>query len=233
MTADVQTHLARRVQGAHIRRPPYPHIYVENVFPASFYDQIQQNIPDPAAMRPLAEVRPVKGYDERFILDPRGEMEGVTESQREFWRGVTDLLRTGGFRQTMLQKFQPFLKDRFKGKSISVSDEVFLVQDITKYALGPHTDAANKVITVLFYLPVDRSLERHGTSIYQPKDPAFACPGGPHYPFDGFDRVKTMPFVPNSMFAFVKGDKSFHGVEPVTDPNVRRWLLLYDIKLAA
>jgi hypothetical protein len=38
-----------------------------------------------------------------------------------------------------------------------------------------------------------------------------------------------MPFVPNSLFVFLKTDRSFHGVEPVTDPDVRRWLLLYDI----
>ena len=30
--------------------------------------------------------------------------------------------------------------------------------------------------------------------------------------------------------AFVKSDIAFHGVEPVTEPDVRRWLLLYDIK---
>ena len=39
-----------------------------------------------------------------------------------------------------------------------------------------------------------------------------------------------MPFRPNSMLAFVKSDNTFHGVEPVLDPDTRRWLLLYDIK---
>jgi hypothetical protein len=87
------------------------------------------------------------------------------------------------------------------------------------------------VITVLFYLPRDRSQAHMGTSIYQPKNPEFVCPGGPHYGYSDFNRVATMPFLPNSMFAFVKGDRSFHGVEPVTDPDVRRWLLLYDIRL--
>jgi hypothetical protein len=31
------------------------------------------------------------------------------------------------------------------------------------------------------------------------------------------------------LFVFFKTDNSFHGVEPVTDPNTKRWLLLYDI----
>jgi hypothetical protein len=45
----------------------------------------------------------------------------------------------------------------------------------------------------------------------------------------GFLKLTTMPFKPNSLFAFVKGDNSFHGVEPVTDPDTKRWLLLYDV----
>jgi hypothetical protein len=38
-----------------------------------------------------------------------------------------------------------------------------------------------------------------------------------------------MPFKPNSLFAFVKSDHTFHGVEPVVEPDVRRWLLLYNV----
>ena len=38
-----------------------------------------------------------------------------------------------------------------------------------------------------------------------------------------------MPFLPNSLFLFLKTDASFHGVETVGDPDCRRWLLLYDI----
>jgi len=38
-----------------------------------------------------------------------------------------------------------------------------------------------------------------------------------------------MPFVPNSLFCFLKTHNSFHGVEPVGDAHCKRWLLLYDI----
>ena len=44
--------------------------------------------------------------------------------------------------------------------------------DLTNYALGPHTDAVSKVVTLLIYLPQDDSQARYGTSIYAPKDPA-------------------------------------------------------------
>ena len=38
-----------------------------------------------------------------------------------------------------------------------------------------------------------------------------------------------MPFLPNSLFTFVKTDNSFHGVEPVLDADCKRWLLLFDV----
>ena len=85
----------------------------------------------------------------------------------------------------------------------------------------------------LFYLPRDESQSHLGTSIYVPEDAGFACPGGPHHPFELFRRVYTMPYVPNTLFAFLKTQNSFHGVEPLTGAAVRRDLLLYDIKVAA
>jgi len=40
-----------------------------------------------------------------------------------------------------------------------------------------------------------------------------------------------MPFLPNTMFAFVKTDHSFHGVEPIVDAGISRYLLLYDLRV--
>jgi len=64
-----------------------------------------------------------------------------------------------------------------------------------------------------------------------PKDRRFTCPGGPHHRFDGFDRMLTMPYLPNSLFAFFKTKNSFHGVEPVNDAGAQRNLLLYDLRI--
>jgi hypothetical protein len=222
--------LAYKTLNAPLRTYPYPHVFVPEVFPAEVYAEIQRNIPDPAAMIPIEQARPIQGYKERFVQDISGPMEGLTEAQRGFWQAMAAELLGGGMLEVMVNRFRPFIDRRFQGASIDLRDESLLVEDITNYALGPHTDAPSKVVTVLFYLPRDNSQAHLGTSIYSPKDPTGRCPGGPHYPFEGFDRVATMPFLPNSMFAFVKSDVAFHGVEPVKEPDVRRWLLLYDIK---
>jgi hypothetical protein len=105
-----------------------------------------------------------------------------------------------------------------------------VVQDRTNYVLGPHTDSPLKVVSFLFYLPADAALPHLGTSMYVPKDPSFTCPGGPHHAFENFDRLLTIPYVPNTLFGFMKTPNAFHGVEPITDENVERALLLYDIK---
>jgi len=133
--------------------------------------------------------------------------------------------------QVMMQKFQPYVQSRFRGNlnGIKFYDEAYLVEDITNYNIGPHTDSPVKVITLLFYLPKDESQLHLGTSIYIPKDRNFRCGGGPHYPFEWFERMASMPFRPNSLFTFVKGDNSFHGVEPVRDADCKRWLLLFDV----
>ena len=218
------------IANAPLRAFPYPHIYVPEVFPPALYAELQANIPDPAAMIPIAEARPVKGYEERFVLDLADTGDRLTAGQRAFWSGLQGLLLGGGLKGVLMNKFAAEVQRRFAGQTIRFAEETLLVQDITRYALGPHTDALAKVITVLFYLPPDARQSHLGTSLYMPKDRARRCPGGPHYGYEDFDRVATMPFLPNSMFAFVKTDQSFHGVEPVTDPDVRRWLLLYDIK---
>jgi hypothetical protein len=40
-----------------------------------------------------------------------------------------------------------------------------------------------------------------------------------------------VPYVPNALFAFMKTPNSFHGVEPIAEPEVRRDLLLYDLRV--
>lgn len=231
MYSDAELQLAYKVGNVPFNMFPYPHFYVPDVFPADFYRQIQQNLPDPDAMLPIEQVRKVKGYKERFVFGMEDEhLATLPAGKRAFWQDLRSWLVGANFQSLVLRKFQPFIDQRFAGKSdVQFSDEALLVQDITNYKLGPHTDTPRKVITMLFYLPPDDSQCHMGTSLYLPKDGEFTCPGGPHHDRENFVRLHTNPFLPNSLFAFFKTNNSFHGVEPVADPGCRRWLLLYDI----
>jgi hypothetical protein len=231
MYSDAELSVAYKFANAPLLDFPYPHFYVPDVFPADYYARLQANIPDPSLMTPIGEARPVKGYNERFVLDiakPEGQAL-LPPHQREFWQEFSSWLCSDRFLSIVIAKFRPLIEHRFGKTPPPLYSDALLVEDITKYALGPHTDAQKKVITMLFYLPKDESQSHLGTSIYVPKNPRVRCKGGPHYPFEHFLRMQTMPFLPNALFGFFKTDNSFHGVEPVTDPDTKRWLLLYDI----
>jgi len=235
MSSDVSLHVLYRIANVPIRPFPFPHILVHDVFPEHFYKELLERIPPKEAFTTLKALGRVgSAYsDTRFVLKlVPDKLSAVAEPFRTFWDGVASWLLGGAFGSMVVPKFGEFLEQRLGNLAEqSFYDEALLVQDYTNYALGPHTDAPSKVLSFLFYLPSDDSRPHLGTSLYLPKDPNFLCPGGPHYSFDRFRRVYTMPYVPNTLFAFLKTHNSFHGVEPVTDPNVRRDLLLYDVRL--
>jgi hypothetical protein len=230
MSSSAELQLAYKVANAQLNLFPYPHFYIRDIFPDDFYRELQANLPDPADMAPIEKVRPVKGYKERFVMELGGEqVAALPEAKRNFWNGLNAWLVSNRFGELVISRFGPLINQRFQNAQMKLYDEALLIEDITNYSLGPHTDSPRKVMSFLFYLPKDESQRHLGTSIYVPKDRSFRCPGGPHYPHANFERMSTMPFLPNSLFAFFKNDVSFHGVEPVKDPDCRRWLLLYDI----
>jgi hypothetical protein len=235
MSSDVSLHVLYRIANAPIQPFPFPHILVRDVFPEDYYQELLDRIPPKEAFTTLKALGRVgNGYpDTRFVLPLAPNMlSAAAEPFRSFWSEVASWLVGGSFGSMVLPKFGEILEQRFGNLATQAFyDEALLVQDYTTYALGPHTDTPSKVLSFLFYLPADDSRSHLGTSIYLPKDPNFLCPGGPHHDFDLFRRVYTMPYVPNTLFAFLKTENSFHGVEPVTDAAVRRDLLLYDIRV--
>ena len=226
-------HAEYRIANAPVQPYPYAHFYLRDVFPQDFYAELQRQLPDAQALDRLGQWGRAQGYPERSIMKLGGERPAaLSEAQHLFWRRLAQWAFSGRLGSLVLGKFNAIVEQRLKDMAdMEVSDELLLVHDRTRYSLGPHTDSPVKVVSLLFYLPADERLAQYGTSIYLPKDPGFTCPGGPHHGFEGFDRLATMPFVPNSLFGFVKTDNSFHGVEPFLATGAGRWLLLYDLRL--
>lgn len=228
-------HLAYRIGNAPILQFPFPHIYVENVFPQDFYRKLREHLPPKEHFSTLHALKRVKGAypDTRLVLllEP-ARVEALDEPYRSFWHEVGAWLLGGQFASMVLSKFSHFLDQRFgDARSQAFDNEAMLVQDYSTYNLTPHTDRPSKVISFLFYLPEDDSLAHLGTSIYLPKDRRQVSDGTDHLPREAFDLLTTMPFRPNTLFGFVKTPNAFHGVEPVLEREVRRDLILYDIKV--
>lgn len=240
--------LAYAVRNAPMRTWPYHHIVVEDVFPPDLYRAMRENLPPLEAYRKLGDTgRVPKGsYPQRHVLylgNPE-YMQMMDADACGFWAEVSEWLLSVEVTKAFVDAFKPVLKQRFAGH-VNLRSEACLMNDAPGYALGPHTDSPRKAISALFYMPdpdpapeylIDvplpinwRLRESLGTSLYAPKQRDFTCAGGPHHPHDRFDRVLTVPFRPNTLFAFAKTDNSFHGVERVAEDAPHRELMLYDV----
>lgn len=232
-------HVLARIRDARLATEPFPHIVVDDVFPPDYYAEIQRLFPRDEQMIPLSETgRTGNAYRERLVtlFDETG-FARLDEEQRRFWGEFGGWLYSPEFINGVIETFWPHVKDRLQAVSrlsgiARVRGDALLVSDQTNYAIGPHTDAAHRLVTFLFYLPQDARHQQHGTSIYRPKDPNFRCAGGPHYPFGLFDKQETIAFMPNRLLTFVRTDQSFHGVEAIQDQEIVRHLLINNIRLA-
>lgn len=235
----VLQHVLKRIDRAPLVDDPFPHIVVDDIFPEDYYARMLESFPAPDQMKPLHETgRVAKGaYEERHaLLFEDGDFARLDSDIAKFWSSLGRWMYSDAFANAFVSKFADALMSRLdkilqaEGRLV-VKGDALLVQDHTRYAIGPHTDAPHRLVTFLFYLPTDASMRDLGTSIYRPKDPAFTCRGGPHHPFDRFDKVKTIEYLPNRLLAFPKTERSFHGVEQIHKPDVRRRLLINNVRI--
>jgi hypothetical protein len=247
MSFDVEEFALYRIANAQVRRHPFPHFFVSPVFPPDYYVELLSRLPPIEWLKPIDETGSVQAlagasraqiqaYASRFIADLADleEREQQDDARAGFWAGLAQWMMSDRFRALVLEKFRPDMAGRFgSGAAVSTDIDARLVRDFTTYSIGPHTDTPRKLVSLLFYLPRDESMSHLGTSIYAAHDASFRCEGNRHHGYQGFKRVATMPYLPNSLFAFFKTDYSFHGVDPITDGNVERNLLLYNIYVQA
>lgn len=183
MSSGAELHVAYQVGNAPIREFPYPHIYVQNVFPGDFYRQIREHLPPKEHFSTLNALGRVGGNypDTRLVLLLEPErLAGIGEPYRTFWNDVSAWLLGGPFASLVLSKFAMYLDERFgDARRQEFANEAMIVQDYSTYTLAPHTDAPSKVLSFLFYLPADDTMSHLGTSIYLPRtaamSPTAAC----------------------------------------------------------
>jgi hypothetical protein len=215
MTTPLQ-HFVDRLRTAKVERDPFPHYILERVFPGDYYREMLQNLPSSDVYDNLYEVTDLK-LDHFRHRDQRNMDHGWTErlpnAQRSFWNSFNDWFLSEELSQAMLASFP-----RKSWPAVSVESQ--FIRHRAGYFLGPHSDLYTKLVVLLLYLAPDDSAEHLGTSLYRPKQPGFSCRDSKHYPFADFIRVKTAPYRPNSLLAFVRSDISFHGLEPLTEHDV-------------
>jgi FkbM family methyltransferase len=235
----VLSHVLQRVAAAPVIQEPFPYAVIDDILPADYYAEALEHFPTSTSLRPLSDTGRVnKGaYEERLVVLFNDEdFARMSASQRRFWRDFAGWMYSDVFLNAFVAKFASALGPRLdrilaSSDALRVRGDALLVNDQTNYAVGPHTDAPHRLVTFLFYLPKDDSMRDLGTSVYRPKDSNFVCWGGPHHPFEKFEHVRTVEFLPNRLLAFPKTEKSFHGVERIEREGINRPLLINNIRL--
>lgn len=219
------THFTERLRSAKVEADPFTHYYVEGVFPEDYYEELLSHLPGSSVYENLYEVTTLKldHFRHRYQRDLNdGWTNALPPELQPFWNSFNEWFLSPALSQAVLESFAGPLRARIGGKASwpEVSVEAQFIRHEAGYFLGPHSDLYTKLVVLLLYLPPDNRNEKLGTSLYRPKVEGFSCPDSKHYSFDEFIRVKTAPYRPNSLLAFVRSDVSFHGLDPLTEQDV-------------
>ena len=232
LDTDIAAAILRRLAPLSAEREPFPHIYQTEFFPPAFYQSLLAMLPPDELLSGTVAERSTNPYGSnrrKFKIDPPS-LSRLDDVRREFWSRIASFLCGREFVMAAMRVFQEGLARRYGSRPLDVKTRLEINIDQENYAISPHTDAPQKICTMLFYLPSDDSRSDLGTSIYVPRDRTFRSEQAQQYPFENFETVRSLPFVPNSAFAFLKTDTSFHGRPPVEGAAVRRQIMTLSIQ---
>lgn len=216
--------VADRLRDSKVVLEPYPHYFLENVFPDDYYRALLRHLPDVSVYQNLYQVTDLKldHFKHRVQRDLNsGWTEMLPDSIRPFWADFSRWFLGPELASVVLNTFAAPLRERYGARPVpEVCVEAQFIRHRAGYFLGPHSDLFSKLVVLIFYLAPDETRRHLGTSIYRPKKPDFSCSESKHYSFDDFVKVETAPYAPNSLLAFLRTDRSFHGVEPLSEQDL-------------
>src|SRR6202161_1264975 len=200
-------------------RKPYPLIRFRYFFPSDFYASLVQRFPDVdrfAGLNGDGTRREYALYDERS--DPG------SEERRALWGIVRRVLASTEVASALREKLDEGFRIRSKRSGeewpVPMHPRPVLYTDLNGYAIKPHPDTRRKVLTMQIYLPTDDSQRELGTAIYK-----ISPMGVFAWKSYGLVKDKTVPFLPNSGYAFVVIHPAFsllrsswHGREAISVP---------------
>ena len=238
MINHIRNHINQKIAAAQLDLTPFPHLIIEDFFPADVYAQILAYNPfaqnagqewmhrgasaQTSSRTPYHARKQINFHQtETFIAAPE---------QQAFWHALKQVfLADTWFAQIVMQKYPDYFRLRF-GDLVDQPDflalfkrEMFLQRHEPGYYIGPHTDIATRVFTCIFAFAASPGFEEFGTELLVHKDRLTRCWGNDHHAPADFTLKKLAPYKPNNFLLFFKTRHSFHAVPDVTDavPNQR------------
>lgn len=216
---DVARSLAR-VETADVVRDPFDHVFIRDFFDRSFFERLRASLPSVEDMTRYEAPHQFRYY---YMLDRAG-VAGLPRAIRPIWSDLASFFQGDEVVSAFHRKFAAAIRAQTRhrerlidkvteGGRVIETPRLMITSDCQNFLLKPHTDSGPKVVTVLFYLAEEGQPEDWGTEFYVPKDQNFNSFASHHFERDDFSLAKCAPFTPNALVAFVKTDRSFHGVD--------------------
>jgi hypothetical protein len=125
--------------------------------------------------------------------------------------------RYAELREAVKRRYVPPRRPRLRGTM------EFAMMPAAGGHIVPHTDATDKVITLVFSMVRPGEWDPEwggGTDMLRPRDPRLSYNYANRYlGFDEVEVLRTFPFEPNQAVLFVKTFNSLHCVRPMTGPD--------------
>lgn len=204
----VTARLIARIAAAETDLVPCENIYMEEMFSAETYQELQARMPVDDVLDPIdhPEAITMDGRVTRRLLDlTEASLARFPVADRAFWHAMIKALTAPALTAAIVDKFRATLTQRFGDAMPEIVPVPVMYRDFPGYRIGIHPDMAGKIATFQLYLPPDDSQRHLGTSFHIEAD------------WGGFELHKTNVFAPNSAYAFVRTDGSWHSVDELAD----------------
>lgn len=227
-------HTLTRLTQIDVDDDPFPHIVISRFFPDDVYDSLHAAMPPESAFEKYISLQHRDNYGEfnrtRFHL-LQDRLDQLSPGAQEFWYTLRSVLGSTELKEAVFDKLQLGLSRRLwchpsKARTVPgyALPEVF--RELTGYNIKPHPDTRRKLITMQISLATDESQKDIGTEFYRRS----LNPADWRREPKGFEIAKTMPFLPNTAYAFVVLNgltlKSWHGRTTIREGSGIRLSLL-------
>jgi len=202
-TEQLVARIAQRIRSADTDPLPSANIFIEDVLPGTVYSELLSRLPADSALDPIDHPDAIgaDGRCTRYLLDlTHRSLQRLNAEDRPFWDAMIAVFTAPEIADAIVAKFEPDLRARFGDAMPELVAVPLLYRDHPGYRIGIHPDTPKKIATLQFYLPEDDSQLHLGTSFHRRTA-------------EGFERHKTNSFRPNSGYAFVRTDESWHSVD--------------------
>lgn len=224
----------QRIMSSELLMTPYPHSITTDFFSPRIYDCIVKHVKPMRSQRNLKRIslhmspkeieQARRSYNELNTpshLDRIERVYNLKKESKNFWQEFPAILNNHRIRNLWLQRFSDPLSLRtpsFEPLKFQTYSRQLLTIDSTNYAILPHTDTVDKLVTILIYLPENTRNETNlGTLLLQKKNSTqtLHISGKQRALWEYFEVVKQAPFQPNVALAFSACEESWHAVKEV------------------